>query len=204
MPRIVTYLALSLIIVITGLFAWEMVSPSRTPAPLQARPAVGGPFTLVNHEGKTVTDKDFLGRHVLIFFGYTYCPDVCPTNLETIRQAMILLGDRADRVQPVFVSVDAQRDTPDVMKLYVDMFGGRIIGLTGSEKQIAAAAKAYGVYYAKVTEKDADKTANDDMYLMNHSAITYLMGMDGTFITHFSHGTTPKEMVAKLTSVIGK
>lgn len=202
MPRIVPYLVLSLVLVVVGLLGWETISPSRPTMPIQTRPAIGGPFTLVDHTGKTVTEKDFRGRHMLIFFGYTYCPDVCPTNLETIRQAMTLLGERAKKIAPIFVSVDYDRDTPDVLKLYVDMFGGKITGLSGSEKQIADVAKAYGVYYAKVAEKNADKAAKDDMYLMNHSAITYLMGPDGGFLTHFSHGTTAQEMADKIGKVL--
>jgi protein SCO1/2 len=158
---------------------------------------VGGPFTLVNQDGQTVTDKDFSGRYLLIFFGYTYCPDICPTELQVMTQALAAMGDRASAIRPLFITIDPERDTPEVMKSYVENFDGNLVGLTGSAEQIAAAAKAYRVYY-----KRAGNSASSD-YLMDHSSIIYLMGPDGRFVTHFSYTTDANDLAAKLSDVLG-
>jgi len=150
--------------------------------------AIGGPFTLVDQDGRTVTQADFKGRHMLVYFGYTFCPDVCPTELQTMSDALERLGKTAETVVPVFVTVDPGRDTPQVMKDYVRHFHPRLVGLTGSPDQTAAAAKAFKVYFAKVEGKDGAP------YLMDHSSIVYLMGPDGRFLGHFGHGTTPEAM----------
>jgi protein SCO1/2 len=160
----------------------------------QSAPTVGGPFTLVNQDGQTVTEADFRGRHMLVFFGYTFCPDVCPTTLQTASSALDLVEDRAAAVQPVFITVDPTRDTPAILKEYVAHFHPSLVGLGGTAEQIAAAAKAYRVYYAKDT---AEGDSADD-YLVAHSAITYLMDPDGKFVTHFSHQTGAEEMAATL------
>lgn len=162
---------------------------------------IGGAFTLVDQDGRTVTDKNFLGKYMLVYFGYTYCPDVCPTSLNTLGRAMDQLEaeapEAAARIQPVFITVDPARDTPELMKSYVGNFHDRLIGLTGTPEQVAAAAKAYRVYFSKVVEKGASA----DEYLMDHSSITYLMGPDGKFVTHFGHGTAPDVMAGKLAAL---
>jgi cytochrome oxidase Cu insertion factor (SCO1/SenC/PrrC family) len=117
---------------------------------------IGGPFTLVNQDGKTVTEKDFLGRYMLVFFGYTYCPDICPTELQVMTAALEQMGEDAKKIQPVFVSIDPERDTPEVVKSYVENFGSGLVGLTGAPEQVAQAAKAYRVYYAKAAEAGED------------------------------------------------
>ncbi|MGB0670197.1 MAG: SCO family protein [Rhodospirillales bacterium] len=160
----------------------------------KAAPRIGGSFTLVDQDGKTVTDADFKGRFMLIYFGYTFCPDVCPTSLTTMSQALDLLGDKADRIQPLFITVDPERDKPEHLKDYVAFFHPSLVGLSGSLEQVQAAAKAYRVYYAKVEEDPEDPTA----YLMDHSSIVYLMGPDGAFVDHFNHDTSPDAMAAKL------
>src|SRR5262249_5484407 len=140
---------------------------------------IGGPFTLTNQAGKTVSDRNFLGKYLLIYFGYTYCPDVCPTGLQSIAHAMDQLKGDAGTVQPLYITIDPARDTPAKLKEYIVSFHPKIVGLTGSPDQIAAVAKAYQVYYAKgekVDEKD---------YLMDHSSLIYLMGPDGKFIATF-------------------
>lgn len=144
---------------------------------------VGGPFTLVDQTGKTTTDKDFHGKFMLVFFGYTYCPDVCPTELQVMMAAMDSLGPTSPPVQPILITVDPERDTPEVMQSYVENFGPSLVGLTGTPEQIAQAAKAYRVYYAK-----AGDTAAQD-YLMDHSSIIYLMGPNGRFVKHFTYTT---------------
>jgi protein SCO1/2 len=151
---------------------------------------IGGPFTLVDQNGKARTDAEFRGRYMLIYFGYTFCPDICPTELQTISDALDTLGDKAAAVQPIFISIDPERDTEDTMKQYVSHFHPRLIGLTGTAAQIAAAAKAYRVYYAKVPVKGGGK--ND--YLMDHSGLVFLMGPDGRYLTHFTPQTTPDQM----------
>ena len=159
-----------------------------------ARPAVGGPFTLVDTEGRAVTDADFRGRLMLVFFGFTYCPDVCPTALTSIAQALDRLGADADKVAAVFITVDPERDTPEQLKEYVRHFHPRLVGLTGTPEQVAAAAKAYRVYYAKAKVQGAP----GDDYTMDHTTITYLMGRDGKFLAHFSHGTEPEALAARV------
>lgn len=145
---------------------------------------VGGPFTLTDHTGRKVTDKDFLGNYMLVFFGYTYCPDVCPTELQVMSAALDSLGAKADTIQPIFISVDPQRDTPEVLKQYVANFHPRLVGLTGTPDEIASVAKAYRVYFSKV-----ENNSGTDTYLMDHSAIIYLMDRQGKFLKHFTYST---------------
>ncbi|MCW8970582.1 MAG: SCO family protein, partial [Rhodospirillales bacterium] len=160
----------------------------------QGTPVIGGPFTLTDHNGNRVSDTDFRGKFMLIFFGYTYCPDVCPTSLSTISDALESLGERANNIQPIFISVDPLRDTPAHLKEYVGYFDPRIIGLTGTEDEVAAVAKAYRAYYAKVREEGADP--ND--YLIDHTAIVYLVDPKGRFTQHFPHGYAVDKMAARL------
>lgn len=154
---------------------------------------IGGPFTLVNHEGKTVTQRDFRGKHMLVFFGFTHCPDVCPTKLSHIASVMDRLGPLADEITPVFISVDPERDTPERMADYVSNFGTDIVGLTGTPEQVKRAAKAFRVYYAKV-EMENSATG----YLMDHSAFTYLMDENGDYVTHFAYGDSVENMTERL------
>jgi len=188
MPTRRVLVALVVLMLGSGTWIWYSLRSADAPIP------IGGPFTLVDHTGKTVTDGDFRGRYLLVFFGYTYCPDVCPTSLQTLTAALDLLGAQAEKVQPLFISVDPERDTPEALAWYVGNFHPRLIGLTGSSEQTAAAAKAYRVYYAKTQEEGAA----DDDYLMGHSAMTYLMGPDGKYRTVFSHDVTPEEMANTL------
>jgi protein SCO1/2 len=157
--------------------------------------SVGGPFTLVNHKGEQVTEKDFLGGYMLVFFGYTYCPDVCPTALSDIAGVLDMLSEeKAQKITPVFVSVDPARDTPAHLAEYVGFFHPRTVGLTGSEEQIKAAARAYRVYYRK-----NDPAGGDEQdYLVDHTSIIYLIGPEGNLVTHFSHGTDPQAMAERI------
>lgn len=160
---------------------------------------IGGPISLVDQDGKPVTEADFRGRYMLVYFGFTYCPDVCPTSLNRNMQALDLLDPaKAEQVQPILISIDPERDTPAHLKEYVGYFSPRMVGLTGSAEQVAAAAKAYGVYYAKVDNPD-----DPEHYLMDHTSITYLMGPDGAFIQHFRHDLPPDEMAAQLRTILG-
>lgn len=155
----------------------------------------GGPFSLIDHTGKIRRDTDFRGHFMLIYFGYTYCPDICPANLQHMADALDILADVSKNITPVFVSIDPGRDTPAVLKEYVANFGSRFVGLTGSEAQIRAVSKAYRIHRRKVLEKgEKDKTN----YLVDHSSITYLMGPDGKFRTLFPHNTTGPVMAKRL------
>ena len=156
------------------------------------QPSIGGSFSLTNQFGKVVTEKDFLGKYFLLFFGYTYCPDVCPTALTSISEALDLLGDPGKSIVPIFITVDPARDTVEHLKEYSKFFHPRLITLTGTEEQIRSVSKLYRVYFSKSKEHKDD--AFD--YLMDHSGITYLMGPDGKFISHFSHGLEP-DLLAK-------
>jgi protein SCO1/2 len=160
---------------------------------------VGGPFTMTDHTGKRVTDKDFLGKYMLVFFGFTYCPDVCPTELQVMSAALDELGELASRIQPVFVTIDPARDTPQVMREYVASFHPSTIGLTGSEADVAAMAAAYRVYYARQPAKQGDSD-----YLMDHSTILYLMGPDGKFVRHFTYGTDVKALAGGLREAVSR
>ncbi|HHI82940.1 MAG TPA: SCO family protein, partial [Rhizobiales bacterium] len=172
--RILALIALLVAAGIAGYTYWSLQS-----GPMQStssgKALIGGPFSLVDEDGKKVTDKSYAGKYTLVYFGYTFCPDVCPTELQIISAALDQLGSEADRIQPLFITIDPERDTPAVLKEYTANFNPRITGLSGTPEQIAAVAKAYRVYYRKVREKDAAK----DDYLMDHSSITYLMGPDG-------------------------
>jgi protein SCO1 len=150
---------------------------------------VGGPFTMLNQKGETVTDKTYLGKPMLLFFGFTFCPDVCPTELQVMSAALSELGDKGADIQPIFVTIDPERDTPAVMTSYVSNFGDRFIGLTGSAAQIAEMAQTYRVFYARQENK-----ADPQNYQMDHSSIIYLMGTDGKFLKHFSYSTDAKAL----------
>jgi protein SCO1/2 len=166
---------------------------SRPPATANAPFAVGGPFALVDGGGQTVTDETFRGAYLLVFFGYTFCPDVCPTTLQRVGEALDSLGEDSSRVRALFVTVDPGRDTPEVVGAYAAQFHPRLVGLTGTPEQVAAAASAYRVYYAKATEDEAGED-----YLVDHSAILYLMGPDGAYLTSFSHTAGADEIVAAI------
>ena len=162
----------------------------------QGSDLVGGPFRLTDHTGRTVTEADYGDRHVLVYFGYTYCPDICPTGLLTISDALDLLGEDSGRVKPLFITVDPERDTVDALAAHHTHFHPSFSFLTGTPEQIAGVAKAYRIYYQK-TESD-----NAADYLMDHSTVTYLMAPGGGFLRHFGHGVTPEELAAGLREVL--
>ena len=151
---------------------------------------VGGPFTLTDHHGRAVTDQDYRGRYMLIYFGYGWCPDVCPTELLVMSQAVDLLGDAGAQVEPIFITVDPARDTVESLANYVVNFHPRLTALTGSEAQISAVAGAYKVYFAKGEELDAV-----DDYVVDHTDIMYFMGPDGALLEYFQTGGRPVDIV---------
>ncbi len=157
--------------------------------------SIGGPFTLTNHRGEAVTEKDFLGKHTLIFFGFTHCPDICPTTMNEIAFALDRLGDRAKDLNALFVTIDPERDDPEALGDYMELFDKRITGLTGTPEQIAGVAKAFRIFYAKNISADEQARPKEDrFYLMDHSTITYLMSPTGEFIRHYSYGTPAKAL----------
>lgn len=162
----------------------------------QAANRIGGPFTLVNTKGETVTEADFRGQYKLVFFGYTYCPDVCPTSLLNITRALNTLEkqmpEKVDNITPIFISVDPERDTTEVLGDYVSNFHDNVVGLTGSDAQIAEAAKQYRVRYWRVQGED------QSAYTMAHTAYIFLMGPEGKLITRFDHKTPASEMAQVL------
>ncbi len=153
--------------------------------------AIGGPFKLIDQNGKTITDADIKGRPVLVFFGYTHCPDICPTTLFDVSEIMHALGKDADRTGALFISVDPERDTPAVMKDYLASFDPHLRGATGDRSAVDAAEKAYRVYAKKVP------TTNGD-YSMDHTALVYLMDKQGRFVAPFSLKRRPEEAAADL------
>jgi protein SCO1/2 len=156
---------------------------------------IGGPFKLVDQTGKTVTDQDFRGRYMLVFFGFTHCPDICPAELQVMSESLDALGPKAEKVVPVFITLDPERDTPEVMGEYVKNFGPRFVGLTGSPEAIAEAAQAYKVAFAKFVPEGQEDNQN---YSIDHVAIAYLMGPDGKYIEHFAYGTPAAKMTETL------
>jgi protein SCO1 len=179
----------ALLLLGTGGFLWTQGPSSGT--------SLGGPFALQDGDGKVVTDRDFRGRYMLVYFGYTFCPDVCPTTLNDLADAMDKLGAKADRVQPIFITVDPKRDRPDVLKRYVAAFGPRLVGLTGSPEAIADVAKEYRVYYAE------HRTGpGPDDYTMDHSSILYLMGPNGRFVAPIRADESGTQMAADLAKLI--
>jgi cytochrome oxidase Cu insertion factor (SCO1/SenC/PrrC family) len=161
------------------------------------QPAIGGPFKLVDQDGRTVTDADLQGKPSLIYFGYTFCPDVCPTSLLLMETAVEQLGpDATKKVNLVFITIDPQRDTKELIKGYVSNFGSTFEGLTGTPQEIAAAAKAYRVYYQKVPGKDGSP------YLMDHSSIVYVLDRRGRFVTHFTHEAKAEQIATALKKLL--
>ena len=176
-----------------GALMLNQESPNKNRVITSGQALIGGPFELVGKDGKTVTDKDFRGRYMLVFFGFTHCPDICPAELQVMSAALDDLGDKADQVVPVFITVDPARDTPELVTAYVENFGPNFVGLTGSLEAVDKAAKAYRVTYQKFQEEGAG-----DNYSVDHSALVYLMGPDGKFVTHFPYGTSPEKMADTL------
>ncbi|MDE2385011.1 MAG: SCO family protein [Alphaproteobacteria bacterium] len=192
------YLGLASLLALAALFfALPLGRPAFMHAPVSTGTAlVGGPFSLINQRGETVTEKTYLGHFALLFFGFSHCKDICPTELQVMASALQDLGPAAANITPIFVSIDPERDTPPVLAAYVANFGPGLQGLTGSAEQVAAMAKAYHVYYRKVPGPDPQD------YEMEHSTTIYLMGPDGTFIKHFEYTTDTKALAESLKSVL--
>jgi protein SCO1/2 len=159
---------------------------------------IGGPFTLTDHTGKRVTDADFRGRYMLVFFGFTYCPDVCPSTLQVVSQALDKLGPKAERFVPILITVDPERDTPEQLALYVPSFHPRLVGLTGTPAEIDAVLAAYRVRGVRKRE-DAKSTAG---YTIDHPAQVYVMDPDGRYRAFLDYTKGPDSMAAALARVL--
>ena len=193
--RVFAFLVVVCAAAIAGVAGYSSLKPGQGPIS-SGTALVGGPFELTAHTGARVSDKDFEGKYLLIFFGYTYCPDVCPAELQVISAALDYLGDKGKNIQPIFITIDPERDTPEALSKYMPNFHPRYLGLTGSPKEIERVAKAYRVYYAKAKE------TGDGDYLMDHSSIIYLMDRQGTFLKHFSYGTDAKQLAERIAAAI--
>ena len=170
------------------MFPAGLMAAERRDRPLSLEALFGGDFQLVDQQGRTRTMADFRGRFVLMYFGYTSCPDICPPALQTMADALDGLGNERHKVVPVFVSVDPARDTPAVLKEYIANFGDDFVALTGTEREVAAAAKSWRVHRRKILHAAGG-------YSADHGSITYLMGTDGKFRTLFPLGT-PSEVMS--------
>lgn len=161
----------------------------------------GGPFSLIDQDGMRRTDMDFRGKYMLIFFGYTFCPDVCPTTLAVEAEALNMIGERASRIVPIFITVDPRRDTPEKLKMYLSAFDGLstsrpgFVGLTGTAEEIEKAADAYEVYYNAHLD---GRFGGDEGYSVDHTGNVYLMSPDGKFVSYYSQGISPDELAADL------
>ena len=169
-------------------FSVVLLVTGRGPAPIAAPAAIGGPFKLTDQNGQTITDGDLKGHPFLVFFGFTNCPEVCPTALFDISEIFTALGSDADKINALFITVDPERDTPAKLKDYLSSFNPRLKGVGGDADALAAVAKAYRVYYKKVPLKDGD-------YTMDHTAFIYLMDRNGDYLGFFPPGTSADRMV---------
>lgn len=158
--------------------------------------AVGGPFTLTDHTGKTFTDANLRGQYTLIYFGFTFCPAICPTELQKMTAALKQSGPAADKILPVFITIDPDRDTQDVMAKYVAQFRDNMVGLTGTQAQIDAVLKAYHIYARKVQDPAMTE------YTMDHSSYIYFIGPDGGLIGIYGVNSTPSEIASTIRTAI--
>jgi protein SCO1/2 len=176
------------------LFGAEMPVPSAGGVQLSQGVSLGGPFSLTDHTGRAVTDRDFAGRWMLVYFGFTYCPDMCPTELGTMAAAVDAMGQAGEAVVPVLITVDPERDRPEQLADYVGRFHPRLVGLTGTPEQVAEAARRYRVYYAKSRRSETTE------YLVDHSGFVYLVGPDGRVRTLFRPETHPEAIAAAVSA----
>lgn len=191
-PRLLVALgAAAILVAVAGALTWPSWHEDISAQESSGTPAIRSEFELVDQNGRSVRGEDLRGRWQLVFVGFTSCPDICPTTLTNITTALEELGPLAERVQPVLITVDPERDTPPVMKEYLSAFDRRILGLTGTPAQVEAALKSFRVYAAKRPLEGGD-------YTMDHSAFIYLMNTEGAYATHFSAQTPVEEMIGKL------
>ena len=164
---------------------------------IPSHPHVSGVFELVDHNGREVTERTYRGKYAVVFFGFTHCKMVCPRALRRLSAVLDSLGPVADRIQPLYITVDPERDTPPVMKKFLTSDYPRFTGLTGSPQQVESAKKSFRVFSRAVADPD-----DPDGYQMPHSAFTYVMGPDGGYLTHFTDAVEEAELVDRLSSIL--
>ncbi len=191
MPRkAIIVLVGSLVVLAIAIFALAQTRAPSNVTTQSGTPLIGGAFELTDHTGKQVSDKDYLGKFMLVYFGFTYCPDICPTELQNIAGALDIIGEkRRKQITPLFVTIDPERDTRELMAAYVENFHPDLVGLVGTVEQIKKMGKTFRVYFKKVADKDSP-----DGYTMDHSAFVFLMDKKGRYLRHFSYGTSPQKM----------
>ena len=203
-PLIGALLAALSAIALAAYVAWQITRPVQTATvgnsaslAVIGQIAIGGPFALTDHKGQSVTDANYRGKLMLVYFGYGFCPDICPTELQNIAVALDEMGSNAMAVQPIFITVDPERDTVPFLAEYVENFHSRLVGLTGSRLEIEKVATAYRVYHAR-----ANTSPDDEDYLVDHTGYVYLIGRDGLFLTMFRGGSDPKGMAQTIARYI--
>jgi protein SCO1/2 len=193
--RIGILLAIVVVAAIAGVAQWLVIrndDVTKDASGMVTSVEIGGPFSLTDHTGRQVTEKDYLGNFTLVFFGYTFCPDVCPTELGDIALALDELGDLSLAVTPVMISIDPERDTPSVLAEYVPLFHERLVGLTGTPEQIKTVADAYRIFYRRVDDPEYS------YYLMDHTSFVYLLNPEGNVVSLMRYGTSPEEMASTI------
>ena len=196
-------LAALILIAVVAYTAWMRLTVSGNvetaeSAGFAAAVKIGGPFTLTNHFGEKVTDSTYQGRFLLVYFGYGYCPDICTTELAYMAATLDAMGPAGTEVQPLFITLDPERDTFKFLSEYVTQFHSNFVGLTGTPAEIASVAKSYRVFYRRVESEEASE------YLMDHSGFVYLMGPDGSFLTMFRGGTNPESIGKTIITYVQK
>lgn len=204
-PLIGVMVAALAAIALTAYVAWRIARPAPITAigttisvAVAPQIKVGGPFELTNHGGEQVTDADFRGKFMLVYFGYGFCPDICPTELQNMTVALDSMGAAAGTIQPIFITVDPERDSVEFLADYVSNFHSSFVGLTGTRAEIEETTRLYRVYHAKAKGEPAED------YLVDHSGFVYLMGRDGAFLTMFRGGTGPENMAATIADYLEK
>jgi cytochrome oxidase Cu insertion factor (SCO1/SenC/PrrC family) len=204
--RLLLILPFALVLAGAGFAAWRAVQPQQPGGIVSGETRssgtalIGGPFTLTDQIGQPRSEADLEGSYSLIYFGYTFCPDICPTSLSTMTQGIDLLAEKmpekAAVVRPVFITVDPERDTVEALASYASHFHPRMMALTGTTEEVASTAKAYRIFYQKVEEPGSSD------YLMDHSSIIYLMAPDGTYLAHFTHASTAEDIASGLEELV--
>ena len=198
-PSVIAWLACVLGLTALAVFVGPTLlsAPTTTTTRAQGEALVGGDFTLLGVGGKEVRASDFKGRYMLVYFGFTHCPDICPTTLLTMQNALNDLGEDATKIVPIFITLDPERDDAETVANYVQNFSHSLIGLTGTPEQIRAVADMYKVYYSKVEDKNSAMG-----YMVDHSSFIYLMDKEGKYLAHFAHTLPEQTLVTKLREAI--
>ncbi len=187
------------ILIILGLLTNDLMKSNTSTEQVSATPMLSIEYDLINQEGKPTTQLDFAGRYQLVYFGFAFCPDICPFTLDVMSEALNQIGDRADIIQPIFISLDPARDTPDELATYIDSFFPGFIALTGTDAQVEAAAKSFKVYFQKV--EDPNSAGG---YVIDHTSIVYVIDPDGDLVHFFTHKDTAETIATKLNALLSK